>query len=115
MATATATAVSCSFSASGVIQGYHVYQRIWTSHVGEKATMVKEPGNEHNRFAVAVLEDETLCTVGHLTREESVIITVCGESLVFLGRPGPFFVCFVGGSALGFNIGSGMSFGSLLK
>ena len=89
---------------------------MWTSHVGEKATMVKEPGNEHDRFAVVVLEDETLCTVGHLMRKESAIITVCGESLVFLGRLGPFFVCFVGGSALGFHdIGSGTSFGSLLK
>ena len=71
MATATATAVPCSFSASGVIRGYHVYQRIWTPHVGEKATTVREPGNEHDRFAVAVLEDETLCTVGHLPREIS--------------------------------------------
>ena len=31
------------------------------------------------------------------SRLESVIITVCGESLVFLGRPGPFFARFVGG------------------
>ena len=66
MATATATAVPRSFSASGVIQGYHVYQRIWTPHVGEKPTTVREPGNEHDWFAVAVLEDETLHTVGHL-------------------------------------------------
>ena len=29
-ATATATAVPQSFSASGVIRGYHMYQRIWT-------------------------------------------------------------------------------------
>ena len=72
-------------------------------HVGEKATTVRESGNENDRFPVAVLEDETLCTV-------------CGESLVFLGRPGPLFVRFVGGSALGFHdIGSGASFGSLLK
>ena len=41
MATATATAVPRSFSASGLIQGYHVYQRIWTPHVGEKATMIR--------------------------------------------------------------------------
>ena len=57
----------------GVIRGYHVYRRIWMphrAHVGEKATMVRESGNEHNQFAVAVLEDETLCTVS-------------GESLVF--------------------------------
>ena len=85
--------------------GYHVYQRIWTPHVGEKATTVhvRESGNEHDQFAVSMLEDEMLCTVS-------------GESLVFLGCPGPLFVRFVGGSALGFHdIGSGASFGSLLK
>ena len=43
-----------------IIQGYHVYKRIWTPRVGEKA------GNE---FTVAVLEDETLCTFGHLPHE----------------------------------------------
>ena len=50
-----------------------MYQRIWTPHVGEKATTVREPGNKHDRFAVAVLEDETLCTVGHLPQEKSRI------------------------------------------
>ena len=39
-----------SFSVSGVIRGYDVYQlRIWMPHVGEKATMVREPGNEHDQ------------------------------------------------------------------
>ena len=57
-----------------------MYQRIWTPHVGEKATTVREPGNEHDRFAVAVLKDETLCTVGHLPREiskECFIFKLC--------------------------------------
>ena len=63
MATATATAVPHSFSASGVIRGYHVYQRIWTRHVGEKVTTVRKSGNKNDQFAVVVLEDETLCTV----------------------------------------------------
>ena len=53
------------------------------AHVGEKATTpstVRESGNEHDQFAVAVLEDETLCTVS-------------GESLIFqVGRPGPLLV-----------------------
>ena len=39
---------------------------IWTPHVGEKATTV---GNEYDWFAVAVFEDEMLCTVGHLLWE----------------------------------------------
>ena len=67
MTTATGTVVPRSVSASGVIKEY---QRIWTPHVGEKATTVRESGNERDRFAVAVLEDETLCTVS-------------GESLAF--------------------------------
>ena len=67
----TETAVPRSFSASGLIRGYHVYQRIWTPHVGDKATTVREPGNEHDRFAVAVLKDETLCIFGHLSQEIS--------------------------------------------
>ena len=70
MAKATATAVPRSFSSSGVIRGYHMYQKIWTPHVGEKATMVRESGNEHDQFTVALLEDKMLYTVS-------------GESLVF--------------------------------
>ena len=50
-----------SFSASGIIRGYHVYNM----DTSEKATMVREPGNEHDRVAVAVLKDEMLCTFGH--------------------------------------------------
>ena len=41
-------------------------------HVGEKATTVREPGDEQDQFAVVVLEDET-CTVAHLLRELSSI------------------------------------------
>ena len=32
----------------------------------------KRTGNEHNRFAVVVLKDKTLYTVGHLQREISM-------------------------------------------
>ena len=39
------------FLASGVIQGYQVYQRMWAPYVGEKATTVNEPGNEHDQSA----------------------------------------------------------------
>ena len=44
---------------------------IWMPHVGEKATMVRESGNEHDRFIVAVLEDGTLCTVS----SESLVLS----------------------------------------
>ena len=50
-----------SFSVAGVTRGYYVYQRIWTPTVGEKATRVRELGNEYDRYATAVLEDQNLC------------------------------------------------------
>ena len=67
---------------------------------------VRKSGNEHDQFAVAVLEDETLCTAS-------------GDSLFFFlilfGRSGPLFVHFVGGPVLGFHdIRSRASFGNLL-
>ena len=42
------------------VRGYHVYQRIWSPRIGEKATTVREPDNECDRYAVAVLEQETV-------------------------------------------------------
>ena len=66
---ATARAATHSFSVCSIIRGYHVYQRIWSPYVGEKAMTVREPENEQDHYAVAVLEEETLCTVGHLDIE----------------------------------------------
>lgn len=47
------------------VRGYHVYQRIWNPEVGEVAVAVRDIGNGHDRYAVAILEEETCCTVGH--------------------------------------------------
>ena len=69
--TVATTGAMSSFSVPGIICEYHVCQRIWAPFVGEKATTAREPGNEHDPYAVAVLEDQTLCTVGHLPREIS--------------------------------------------
>ena len=62
------TGMDCAFSVPRVIRGY---QRIWTPFIGEKATMAREPGNQHDRYTVAVLEDQTLCTIGHIPHEIS--------------------------------------------
>jgi len=66
----TATATH-SFSVAGVIQGYryHVYQRIWMPILWEKKP---QKSQKPQKFHLeAVLEDETLCTVGHLPQEMS--------------------------------------------
>ena len=39
------------------IQGYHVYQKIWTAVVGEELVCEKEPDNSHNHYAVAIACD----------------------------------------------------------
>ena len=46
------------------VRGYHVYQRICNPFVGEVAIAVQE-----ERYAVAILEEDTCCSVGHLPRE----------------------------------------------
>ena len=48
-------------------------------HLSGEATTTKEPGNEHNRYAVAVLEDETWCTVGQ--------IGICSPTPILPTRP----------------------------
>ena len=53
------------------IRGYHVYHRIWYPTVGEKLNTICERENMHDRYAVAVLEEETCCVVGHLPHEVS--------------------------------------------
>ena len=53
------------------VQGYHVYQRIWNPFVSEVAIAVREERNIHDRYAVAILEEDTCCSVGHLSREIS--------------------------------------------
>ena len=36
------------------VRGFHVYMRTWTPVVGESLTAVREPGNVHDRNAVAL-------------------------------------------------------------
>ena len=60
-----------SVSVECCIRGYHVYQRMWNPELGEVAVAVRESGNHHYRYTVAILESDTLCTVGHVPREIS--------------------------------------------
>ena len=53
---------------------------IWSPHIGEKATTVQELDNECDQCAVAVLEQETCCVVGHIPRE------IARECYFFLRR-----------------------------
>ena len=72
--------MSCMFSISSVVRGYHIYQDVWSAGVGEQLTCDREPGNRHDTFAVAVKKDEVI--VGHVPR---CISPIC---YIFLCRGG---------------------------
>ena len=92
---ASATAVPRLFSATwaGVIRGYHMHQTLWTPYVREKPTMVREPGNEHDRSAQV---------------ECGNAIKICDEAHFYLELPTSHKYL------LHYAIGSGTSFRSLL-
>ena len=54
------------------IRGYHYYQNIWDPVVDEVLACVREDGNPHDRYAIAVYKDTRV--VGHVARK---ISTVC--------------------------------------
>ena len=60
------------FSFDSMIRGHHIYKKVWMPSVGE-VLLVKEEGNEHDRFAVSVMKDRFI--VGHAPRELSKLFT----------------------------------------
>ena len=65
--------VSTDFSFDSVIRGHHIYKKVWMPSVGEVLLLVKEEGNEHDRFAVSVMKDRFI--IGHAPRELSKLFT----------------------------------------
>ena len=57
------TDVSTEFSFDSVIQGHHIYKKVWTTSVGEVLLFVKEEANEHDHFTISVMKDGFI--VGH--------------------------------------------------
>ena len=71
------------------VRGYRVYKDIWAAAIGEELVCGREPTNMADRYAVAVLKQETI--IGHLPRK---ISKVCS---LFLRRGGSIR-CAVTGS-----------------
>ena len=63
------------------IQGYHVYQEVWTPFLGETLPYSPEDGNPHDPFCVKVTKRD-VGTVGHLP------ITIRSSCSVFLQMGG---------------------------
>ena len=53
------------------MRGYHVYKDIWEANVGEELECVRERRNEKDRYAVAVVKNDTI--IGHLPRKISKV------------------------------------------
>jgi len=61
-----------SLRLDSVICGHHIYKDIWTPFTGEILGVEQEAHNTADRFAVAVVKDETV--VGHVPCEVSRLV-----------------------------------------
>ena len=52
------------YERSCCVRGYHVYRIIWEATVGEELECVRDPRNEKDRYAVAVVNGGSV--IGHL-------------------------------------------------
>ena len=65
-----------------LIRGYHVYQHIWTPVEGETYSCTREPGNEHDRNAVAVMYEDRVM--------DHILLAISKCISLFLILPGSF-------------------------
>ena len=70
------------------VRGYHVYKDIWAAAIGEELVCGRETTNMADRYAVAVLKQETV--IGRLPRK---ISKVCS---LFLRRGGSIHCTMTG-------------------
>ena len=63
-----------------MVRGYHVYQEVWEVCIGEILPCIREVGNRHDPYAIAVKKDDIV--VGHLPRK---IYGICS---IFIRRGG---------------------------
>ena len=63
---------SCCVQA--MVRGYHEYESVWSAKLGEKLSCVRERGNFHDAYSVAIMKSSTV--VGHVPRKISSICSV---------------------------------------
>ena len=44
------------YEKASVVRGHHIYKSLWTPEVNEILLLRRETGNEHDEYAVAVLQ-----------------------------------------------------------
>lgn len=55
------------------VMGYHYYKMVWCPVIGERLRCQREPSNQYDQWAVAVMHDGDV--VGHVPRELSKIFS----------------------------------------
>ena len=61
------------------VRGFHVYKAIWGEDVREELECRRERGNQVDRYAVAVVKDETVGSHVATTKDFMDMLTVCKE------------------------------------
>ena len=51
------------YEKASVVRGYHIYKSLWTPEVNEILLLWRETGNEHDEYAVAVLQQLLRLTI----------------------------------------------------
>ena len=62
------------FEIQSCVRGYHIYQAIWSSTIGEVLNCAREPRNRTDPFAVATKKAGGV-VVGHVPREFSCVFS----------------------------------------
>ncbi len=70
MASASLTDQDDVYLHKSFVRGHRIYKRVWSPIIGEVLELLREEGNEHDRFAVCLLKPRAE-TVGHVPRELS--------------------------------------------
>ena len=94
-----------TFQCDNFVRGYHVYMNIWEPLVGECLNSRKEPTNEMDKTAVAVIRINSYSedvVVGHVPKNMSMIV------FMFLSLPHCALDIFVTGKRISRGGGYGL-------
>ena len=58
-----------AYEVESCVRGFHVYKDSWDALIGKGVLFEREPFNDEDRYAVAVLKDDSI--VGHIPRKTS--------------------------------------------
>ena len=81
------------------VNGYHDYISSWSPFIGEELVLWGQPDNEHDLYAVAVINNEV---VGHIPRTISKVVCF------FLHYDGNEGYCVITGAPLNRRVGLGL-------